>query len=69
MGFSGLSEKGPLCVRISDNNGALLQIITADLALEGAAADLQAAECLMLVPVGFLKHSQYQTFLIQSKRG
>ena len=69
MGSFGLSEKGPLSVRISDRSGGLLQAIPADLAVKGAAANFEMPSCLMIVPVGFLIHSQYQTSLIQIKRG
>ena len=53
MGSFGLSEKGPLSVRISDRSGGLLQAIPADLAVKGAAANFETSCCLMRVPVGF----------------
>ena len=40
VGFLGLSEKGPLSVRISDRGRGLLQVIPANFAVQGAATDL-----------------------------
>ena len=40
VGFSGLSGKGPLSVRISDRGRGLLQVIPANFAVQGAATDL-----------------------------
>jgi hypothetical protein len=40
VGFSELSEKGPLSVRISDRGGGLDQVIPANFAVQGAATDL-----------------------------
>ena len=40
VGFLGLSEKGPLSVRISDRGSGLLQVIPANFAVQGAATDL-----------------------------
>ena len=40
VGFSGLSQKGPLFVRISDKGGGLVEVIAANFAVQRTATDL-----------------------------
>ena len=58
VGFSGLSGKGPLAVRISDRGGGFVEVIAANFAVQDAAANFETPNCLMLVPVGFLKRER-----------
>ena len=69
MGFSGLSKKGPLSVRISNRRGSFLHAVATNFAIQSTAADLEASSCFMLVPVAFLEHSENQPPLGFGKRG
>ena len=64
-----MSKKGPLSDRISNRNDSLLQAVAPNFTIQRAAADFEASSCLMLVPVGFLEHSENQPPLVFGKRG
>jgi hypothetical protein len=68
IGFSRLSKKGPLSVRISNRNSSFLQAVAPNFDIQLTTADLESPSCFMLFPIEFLEHSQYQSFIIQSNR-
>ena len=67
--FSELSEKGPIYVRISNRESSFLKAVAPNFAVQRTTADLEASSCFMLVPVGFLEHSENQPPLVFGKRG
>ena len=69
IGFSGLSKIGPLSVRISNRGSPFFQVVAPNFAIQSATTNLEASSCFMLVPVGFLKHTENQAPFVFGKRG
>lgn len=52
-----LLEKGPTCVHISDRRGLFFQVIAADFAIKGAAANIKTPGRFVFVPIRLFEYS------------